>query len=196
MAQSADHKDLDEDSSLDNVLKNMGFEEMLEKQLSRLDKLYFDCGVHELNKFTKKCDSQSDNSETNIFKGMSKEDGGINLLNEKCKEHYIAYAESKSKEDRRKADEILIGAAWEIAKDESTKHSAKAKAWAYFIVISLKMKMIAEKLYTKFASRSRSAVDACISLFGKIFETIVEFLEQCERIERNRIVYLAGNCIG
>lgn len=57
-----------------------------------------------------------------------------------CKQHDIAYANSKLLEDRHKADEILENRAWEIVKSKDKDVGFGEKAASWFVTTAMKAK--------------------------------------------------------
>ena len=67
---------------------------------------------------------------TRLEKRLQRGDRGINALDAACREHDIAYSQSKNVEERHKADKVLQERAWERVKSRDSKFGEKAAAWA------------------------------------------------------------------
>lgn len=72
---------------------------------------------------------------------MARGERGINLLDEACRSHDIAYSQSNSLADRHKADSILENRAWERVKSRDASIGEKAAAWGVTTAMKVKQKM-------------------------------------------------------
>ena len=65
---------------------------------------------------------------TKLQKRLARGDKGINPLDAACKEHDIAYSQSKDIKDRHQADRVLSEKAWQrvISKDSDLKERSSA----------------------------------------------------------------------
>lgn len=75
---------------------------------------------------------------TKLSERLARGDQGINPLDEACKEHDIAYSQSKDLTNRHKADEILENRAWERVKSKDASLGEKTAAW--FVTNAMKAK--------------------------------------------------------
>lgn len=75
---------------------------------------------------------------TKLEKRLLRGDRGINGLDEACREHDIAYSNSKDLGERHKADSILIDRAWDRVKAGDSTISERAAA--YFVTNMMKLK--------------------------------------------------------
>jgi Phospholipase A2-like domain len=78
---------------------------------------------------------------TKLDQRLARGDKGINPLDEACKEHDKAYAETDDKERIREADKVLAEKAWQRAKDKSTPIGEKAAAALVTGAMKLKRKI-------------------------------------------------------
>lgn len=67
---------------------------------------------------------------TKLEERLARGERGINLLDEACREHDIAYANYKDNEHRRIADQVLASKAWERVKASDSGVSERAFAAA------------------------------------------------------------------
>lgn len=75
---------------------------------------------------------------TALEKRLQRGDKGINQLDAACKEHDIAYSQSKEIIDRHVADKVLENKAWERVKSKDANSGEKAAAW--FVTTAMKGK--------------------------------------------------------
>lgn len=78
---------------------------------------------------------------TKLQKRLDRGDSGINVLDEACKHHDIAYAESKDLKKRNIADKILSKKAWERVKAKDSSIGEKATAFAVGNIMNMKSKL-------------------------------------------------------
>jgi len=97
-------------SFTDFLVKNLGFEAHL-VDLNSLQRLQY-CGPG-----------------TQLEKRLARGDPGLTPLDRQCKEHDIAYSQTKNPEQRRIADKKLHDAAKAIYKDPSTRFGEKINAY-------------------------------------------------------------------
>lgn len=76
---------------------------------------------------------------TKLEKRLKRGDRGINLLDEACKEHDIAYSQSKDINKRHQADQILAEKAWQRVKSKDNDFKERANAW--FVTNAMKAKV-------------------------------------------------------
>lgn len=67
---------------------------------------------------------------TKLQKRLARGDSGINPLDAACREHDIAYSQSKDLDSRHKADAVLAERAWQRVKARDSGFGEKAAAWA------------------------------------------------------------------
>lgn len=78
---------------------------------------------------------------TKLEKRLQRGDSGINPLDAACREHDIAYSQSKDVNERHKADKVLQERAWERVKARDSKFGEKAAAWAVTTTMKAKRKL-------------------------------------------------------
>lgn len=78
---------------------------------------------------------------TKLTQRLARGDKGINLLDEHCKEHDIAYSQFKDTKNRNQADKILAQKAFERVKDSDSSIAEKIAALAVAGVMKAKSKM-------------------------------------------------------
>lgn len=78
---------------------------------------------------------------THLEKRLKRNDPGINKLDQACKEHDIAYSNSKNIADRNQADRILAKSAWDRAKSSDASMAEKAVALGVAGIMKAKSKM-------------------------------------------------------
>lgn len=76
---------------------------------------------------------------TKLQKRLARGDRGINLLDAACREHDIAYSQSKDIDTRHKADQILAEKAWQRVKSKDSDFKERANAW--FVTNAMKAKV-------------------------------------------------------
>lgn len=74
-------------------------------------------------------------------KRLKRQDPGINGLDQACKHHDIAYANSSDIADRTKADDILAGQAWNRFKSTDASIGERAAALGVTGLMKLKSKL-------------------------------------------------------
>lgn len=72
---------------------------------------------------------------------LSRGDKGINKLDEACKAHDIAYAQSSNLSRRHEADRILAEKAWQRVKSSDASIGEKAAAWSVTNIMKGKRKL-------------------------------------------------------
>lgn len=75
---------------------------------------------------------------TKLEERLARGERGINVLDEACREHDIAYAKYKDNERRRIADRVLASRAWERVKASDSGISERAYAAAVAAVMKAK----------------------------------------------------------
>ncbi|KAK9872602.1 hypothetical protein WA026_018736 [Henosepilachna vigintioctopunctata] len=97
---------------------------------------------------------------TNLEKRLARGDIGINELDKACKEHDLAYSESKDFEKRRQADNILIQKASDILKSKEASRKEKAAALLVLVLMKAKTKigMGAKRVSKKKSRKTRISV--------------------------------------
>lgn len=75
---------------------------------------------------------------TKLEERLARGERGINLLDEACREHDIAYAKYKDNERRRIADQVLANKAWKRVKASNSGVSERAYAAAVAAVMKAK----------------------------------------------------------
>ena len=65
---------------------------------------------------------------------------GINLLDAACREHDIAYSQSKDIDTRHQADKILAEKAWQRVKSKDSDYNERANAWLVKNAMKAKVK--------------------------------------------------------
>lgn len=90
---------------------------------------------------------------TRLKKRLSRGDRGINLLDEACREHDIAYSQHQDLQKRHEADRILANKAWERFRSKDAKFGEKAAALAITGVMKGKTKLGMGPLRKKKRSR-------------------------------------------
>uniref|UniRef100_A0A8D8X9A8 Phospholipase A2-like domain-containing protein n=1 Tax=Cacopsylla melanoneura TaxID=428564 RepID=A0A8D8X9A8_9HEMI len=78
---------------------------------------------------------------TNLQERLARGDRGINKLDEACKFHDIAYSQSRDNEYRRKADQVLLNAAWDRFKSKDAGYKEKAASWIVTNAMKAKVKL-------------------------------------------------------
>lgn len=78
---------------------------------------------------------------TKLDKRLSRGDQGINSLDRACKEHDIAYSQSKDTHTRNQADIRLAERAWERVKASDSKWGEKINAWLITNTMKTKAKL-------------------------------------------------------
>lgn len=78
---------------------------------------------------------------TKLENRLSRNDPGINGLDQACKLHDIAYAKHKDLGERHKADEKLENAAWNRVKAKDSKVGEKVAAWTVTNIMEMKRKL-------------------------------------------------------
>lgn len=78
---------------------------------------------------------------TKLQERLRRGDRGINLLDEACREHDIAYAEHKNLASRHEADRILQERAWHRVKSGNASIGERAAAWAVTTAMKTKRKL-------------------------------------------------------
>lgn len=78
---------------------------------------------------------------TNLKKRIKRGDPGINGLDQACKEHDIAYAETNDLNERNQADKVLAKKAWERFKSKDASFGERATALSVAGVMKAKSKM-------------------------------------------------------
>lgn len=76
---------------------------------------------------------------TKLEKRLARGDKGINLLDSACREHDIAYSQSKDIDKRHQADQILAEKAWQRVKSKDSNWKERANAW--FVTNAMKAKV-------------------------------------------------------
>ena len=76
---------------------------------------------------------------TKLEKLLARGDKGINLLDVACREHDIAYSQSKDIDTRHQADQILAEKAWQRVKSKDSDIKERANAW--FVTNAMKAKV-------------------------------------------------------
>ena len=79
---------------------------------------------------------------TKLQKRLNRGDPGINALDEACKHHDIAYAESNDLKKRNVADKVLSKKAWERVKARDSSIGEKASAFAVANIMNMKSKLV------------------------------------------------------
>lgn len=78
---------------------------------------------------------------TKLRKRLSRGDEGVNDLDEACKEHDIAYANTKDLEKRHVADRALLERAWSRVKAKDSGLGEKTAAWITTNAMKIKTKL-------------------------------------------------------
>lgn len=78
---------------------------------------------------------------TKLHKRLARGDPGINQLDRACKEHDIAYSQSRDLNRRHEADRILEDRAWSRVKSGSSGIGEKAAAWVVTNAMKAKRKL-------------------------------------------------------
>lgn len=78
---------------------------------------------------------------TKLSKRLARGDKGINLLDEACKEHDIAYSLSKDTKTRNTADNILANQAWDRVKSPDSTIGEKLAALSVAGIMKSKSKL-------------------------------------------------------
>lgn len=76
---------------------------------------------------------------TKLEKRLARGDRGINLLDAACREHDIAYSQSKDISARHQADRILAEKAWQRVKSKDSGFQERGNAW--FVTNAMKAKV-------------------------------------------------------
>lgn len=76
---------------------------------------------------------------TKLEKRLARGDKGINLLDAACREHDIAYSQSKDINTRHQADQVLAEKAWQRVKSKDSGFKERANAW--FVTNAMKAKV-------------------------------------------------------
>lgn len=78
---------------------------------------------------------------TKLKKRLARGDPGINPLDKACKQHDIAYSQTKDLAQRHQADRILAERAWERVKSDDAGLGEKAAAWGVTTTMKAKTKL-------------------------------------------------------
>lgn len=78
---------------------------------------------------------------TKLQQRLARGDTGINPLDAACKEHDIAYSNTKNLHQRHEADKILQTEAWKRVKSSDSGFSEKAAAWVVTNAMKIKRKL-------------------------------------------------------
>ena len=78
---------------------------------------------------------------TKLKERLNRGDRGINLLDEACKHHDIAYAKTSDISERNVADKILSEKAWQCVKAKDSSIGEKAAALAVTNIMKAKSKL-------------------------------------------------------
>lgn len=78
---------------------------------------------------------------TKLEKRLKRGDRGINPLDEACKEHDIAYHNSRDLESRHRADAVLAEKAWQRVRAPDARFGERAAAWTVTNIMKAKRKM-------------------------------------------------------
>lgn len=78
---------------------------------------------------------------TKLEKRLQRNDQGVNLLDEACKSHDIAYSKSSDLEHRHKADQLLASKAWERFKAKNSSIGEKLTALGVSTAMKAKVKL-------------------------------------------------------
>ena len=76
---------------------------------------------------------------TKLQKRLQRGDIGINALDAACREHDIAYSQSKDINTRHQADNVLLEKAWQRVKSKDSDLKERANAW--FVTNAMKTKV-------------------------------------------------------
>lgn len=77
---------------------------------------------------------------TKLEQRLQRGDAGINLLDQACKDHDIAYSQSTDLNHRHQADQILQERAWSRAKSKDASFGEKSAAWIVTNAMKVKRK--------------------------------------------------------
>lgn len=115
---------------------------------------------------------------THLTKRLARGDQGINPLDEACKQHDIAYAQSDSLTDRHHADEILENRAWERVKAKHANLSERAAAWAVTNAMKAKRKLgMGSKKRTRRSRRRRRKCGGKLSFRQHILLPVLKTIQ-------------------
>lgn len=78
---------------------------------------------------------------TKLKKRLARGDKGVNELDEACREHDIAYSQSKDIGERHSADKILAEKAWKRVKASDSKFGEKVNAFLVTSAMKAKVKL-------------------------------------------------------
>lgn len=77
---------------------------------------------------------------TKLKERLARNEKGINPLDAACKEHDIAYSQTKDINNRHAADQILANKAWARVKSKDSNFSERANAWLVTNAMKAKVK--------------------------------------------------------